>query len=196
MKKPPLSSEQLPDSMAPPRPDSKAADASVPLLLDSSDTASATPPKPVLVDSGKGSFNLFADTSQSAPDELRPEGVGASIPLVYRPLPPKSNLEVVSPATVPVQTGLVYMLSAYPRNLPSTSEVPVELANRLLIEVADHLDCNRQVEVSLADVNEQWLASFQQYLETFYVPERVAQYLTAIRLLVARNGDNPENSKQ
>ncbi|WP_162549852.1 hypothetical protein [Hymenobacter nivis] len=104
-------------------------------------------------------------------------------------------LAVESPATVPVEPGLVYLLNTYPGNLPSTAEVPIELATRLHNEVADHLDCKRQVEVQLADVNDQWLHSFQNYLETFYEAERVAQYVETIRLLVAQCSNTTDKSE-
>lgn len=90
------------------------------------------------------------------------------------------------PATFPAGPGLVRMLSTYPGNLPSTAAVPAELANRLVNEVVDHLDCSRHLEVPLAEVNEQWLDSFRNYLETFYESERVEHYVEAIRFLVVR----------
>ncbi len=139
-----------------------------------------------IVDDGHGSVKLFVDLSNSKPtqSECRPVGIKASIPLFYLQLPPMPKLPL--PAIFPSEPGLVRLLATYPGNLLSTAEVPAELADRLANEVVDHLDCARHIEVALADVNEDWLGSFRQYLDTFYQSERVEHYVETIRFLVAR----------
>ena len=181
----PITSTQALDVL----PEPHQSDDTVYSLFVDQALASGPRSKFTIVDDGQGSVNLYVDLSSSQPtlDQSQPVGVKPSIPIFYLDLPPISKLAL--PATVPSEPGLVRLLATYPGNLPSTAKVPAELANRLVNEVVDHLDCTRLLEVRLVDVTEEWLGSFRDYLDIFYELERVTCYVETIRFLVARYND-------